>query len=170
MSEIWPSLITLPISLHDRLIFYLKIKFWVAKNCLWYLENLIKLWKDNGASSWTMVTSAIALLVSFERFKKDYRDTWTDIFKGLNMSSGYSCFDINECDEFDTGQTNICPKYSECINVYASYQCACYDGFVAYNGSCQVCSDYISKMISSVNLGRRWMWWWRFLSRKFKMY
>jgi len=54
------------------------------------------------------------------------------------MSSGYSCFDINECDEFDTGQTNICPQYSECINVFASYQCACYDGFAAYNGSCQV--------------------------------
>ena len=62
----------------------------------------------------------------------------TICLKGLNMSSGYSCFDINECDEFDTGQNNICPQYSECINVFASYQCACYDGFVAYNGSCQV--------------------------------
>ena len=66
------------------------------------------------------------------------------------MSNGFSCLDVNECeDDFDTGQTakndskshqksHDCPKYSECINTYAGYQCACYDGFLLNNGSCQV--------------------------------
>ena len=68
------------------------------------------------------------------------------------MSSGFSCFDVNECEDFDTGQrskndseimshqkSHNCPQYSECINTYAGYQCACYDGFLLFNGTCQVC-------------------------------
>ena len=65
------------------------------------------------------------------------------------MSIGYSCFDVDECDakQIDTGQieqslTNQvpgghCPRYSECINTYGSYECACFPGFTAYNNSCQ---------------------------------
>ena len=76
-----------------------------------------------------------------------------EMILGLIMSNGFSCLDVNECEEdFDTGQTtkndsetkshqkiHDCPHYSECINTYAGYQCACYDGFLLNNGSCQVC-------------------------------
>ena len=49
----------------------------------------------------------------------------------------YSCADIDECEEAARNDSSICVENSDCINTLGSYRCACFEGYLLVNGSCQ---------------------------------